>query len=95
MSHSNAAVSCPAGFIHTECGSTCPQTCQLRKRSYVCPQRCMDGCTCPDGMLLDEHQCINKSMCPCEHHKKPFESGAVIRRDCNKWLVILYSNIFK
>ncbi|XP_031570800.1 mucin-2-like [Actinia tenebrosa] len=77
-------VSCPSGFVHIECGSTCPQTCQLRKRSYVCPQHCIDGCMCPDGTMLDGNRCIKKTECPCEHHKKRFESGTVIQRDCNQ-----------
>lgn len=85
LSFSFSAANCSSGFTHTECASPCQRTCQLRARNYVCPQRCIDGCTCADGMLLDGEKCVKEQQCPCEHHKKRYPAGAILSRDCNKW----------
>lgn len=81
----HAAVTCPTTLEYSECGSSCPPTCQIKKRNYVCPQRCLDGCRCGNGTVYDGQRCVPVQQCPCLHNKRHFAPNSVIKRDCNNW----------
>jgi hypothetical protein len=57
-------VICKANEIYKTCGSPCPGTCSQPTR--VCERRCVAGCFCQDGYVLDDktHECILADSCP-------------------------------
>uniref|UniRef100_A0A061QFX2 Putative hemolectin n=1 Tax=Cupiennius salei TaxID=6928 RepID=A0A061QFX2_CUPSA len=75
-------LSCPDGMIYKDCGTSCPKTC--KGTLYDCEDNhCVDGCHCPDGMLLQNGRCVEKRDCPCMHGGKEYQSGERIPDDCN------------
>ncbi|KAJ6668444.1 hypothetical protein lerEdw1_011926 [Lerista edwardsae] len=75
--------SCPVGLEYRECASPCAKTCQSLHINEACQERCVDGCSCPDGKLLDGDQCVDSSDCSCTHAGKRYPPGSSIDRDCN------------
>ena len=53
-------VECPAGMVYQQCGPVCPQTCENQECEGG---GCAEGCFCPDGMVLSNSECINKTDC--------------------------------
>ncbi|KAM7447623.1 hypothetical protein ABFA07_004168 [Porites harrisoni] len=76
-------IKCPNTLWFNECGSSCSPTCQIKKRNYICPQRCLDGCYCANGTVYDGQRCVAEQQCPCFHNKQQFAPNSVIKRDCN------------
>ncbi|KAB0395734.1 hypothetical protein E2I00_001515 [Balaenoptera physalus] len=74
---------CPAGMEYKDCVSPCPRNCQSLHISDVCQQQCVDGCSCPEGQLLDEGRCVESAECSCVHSGKRYPPGASLSRDCN------------
>ena len=72
----------------TECGTSCPKTCENLNRDLYCKESCLDGCFCPAGLVFNGKKCIHESQCSCTHDKKLYPSGAEIAKDCNKWSVL-------
>ncbi|GIX94553.1 SCO-spondin, partial [Caerostris darwini] len=73
---------CTNGSVYNECGPACPPTC--RDLQPVCNfQKCVDGCHCPTGTVLEKGQCISKDLCPCHYGSEHFDSGETIQQDCN------------
>ena len=62
------------------CQKTCQSTTALCESSA-----CIDGCFCPEGMVLQNDVCIREENCPCMDKGKEYKSGDVIPRECNKW----------
>ncbi|XP_057558106.1 von Willebrand factor isoform X2 [Hippopotamus amphibius kiboko] len=83
MDHSACRPDCPAGMEYKECVSPCPRTCQSLHINEVCQQQCVDGCSCPEGQLLDEGRCVESAECSCVHSGKRYPPGALLLRDCN------------
>ncbi|XP_019623677.1 PREDICTED: mucin-2-like isoform X2 [Branchiostoma belcheri] len=75
-------VSCPAGQVYQDCGSSCPKTC--RQTVYNCEdEQCIDGCHCPDGYFLHGNDCLLQDQCPCLSHGQEYLPGSTIKSDCN------------
>ncbi|WAR09819.1 SSPO-like protein [Mya arenaria] len=73
---------CPGNQIHKECGSMCQKTCQ--SPSSACEDHsCIDGCFCPDGMVLLNDQCVQKSECPCMLNGVEYRNGEQVPKECN------------
>ncbi|XP_063923427.1 serine protease inhibitor swm-1-like [Zophobas morio] len=55
---------CGINEAYTECGSPCPGTCS--QPSKVCERKCVEGCFCKQGYLLDENSgaCVRRNDCP-------------------------------
>ncbi|KAM6093690.1 von Willebrand factor [Chlamydotis macqueenii] len=74
---------CPVGMEYKECVSPCAKTCQSLNINEVCHGQCVDGCSCPEGKLLDGEHCIESSGCSCVHSGKHYPPGFTISQDCN------------
>ncbi|NP_001316017.1 von Willebrand factor precursor [Oryctolagus cuniculus] len=81
--HSTCRPACPAGMEYKECVSPCTRTCQSLHIAEVCPEQCVDGCSCPEGQLLDGDRCVERAECPCVHSGERYPPGASLSRDCN------------
>nr|XP_030690524.1 von Willebrand factor isoform X2 [Globicephala melas] len=81
--HSSCRPDCPAGMEYKACVSPCPRDCRSLHVSEVCQQQCVDGCSCPEGQLLDEGRCVKSAECSCAHSGKRYPPGASLSRDCN------------
>ena len=89
---STTAVTCPAGQVFRECGSSCERTCQDLSSHRKCTDKCVAGCGCPDGQLLDAlDTCVDRFQCPCVRNGKKYHPGAVIiEQKCEKWYLSFY-----
>ena len=59
-------VACPIeGQVFTECGSSCPLTCDNVNDTILCTTDCWQGCECPSGMVIDveRRRCVEPSQC--------------------------------
>ncbi|XP_019371542.1 PREDICTED: von Willebrand factor isoform X1 [Gavialis gangeticus] len=74
---------CPVGMEYKECISPCAKTCQSLNINEVCRGQCVDGCSCPEGKLLDGDRCVDSSECSCIHSGRHHPPGSSISRDCN------------
>ncbi|XP_039730048.1 von Willebrand factor isoform X2 [Pteropus medius] len=81
--HSECRPVCPAGMEYKECVSPCTRNCQSLHINEVCQEQCVDGCSCPEGQLLDEGRCVESTECSCVHSGKRYPPGASLSRDCN------------
>ncbi|KAM6437973.1 otogelin-like protein [Liasis olivaceus] len=75
--------SCEDTFIHRDCISCCPPTCTFEKDCLGSNLHCLDGCYCPDGLILDNGTCISASDCPCIYHGTAFPVGSTIEQECS------------
>ncbi|XP_069861108.1 von Willebrand factor [Dipodomys merriami] len=74
---------CPAGMEYKECVSPCASTCHGLPVRETCPEMCVDGCSCPEGQLLDEGRCVQPAQCSCVHAGKRYPPGSSVSQDCN------------
>nr|XP_031300131.1 von Willebrand factor [Camelus dromedarius]XP_031300132.1 von Willebrand factor [Camelus dromedarius] len=81
--HSACRPACPAGMEYRECVSPCTRTCRSPPVSEACREQCVDGCSCPEGQLLDGSRCVESTECSCVHSGKRYPPGASFSRDCN------------
>lgn len=62
------AVRCPeANQAWEDCGSACPMSCALLRRSVPCPLNCVPGCYCQDPYILQSGKsgpCVLPEKCP-------------------------------
>ena len=51
--------------MYTECGSSCPRTCDNVNDTIPCTTECWQGCECPSRMVIDVEQrrCVEPSQC--------------------------------
>ena len=59
-------VTCPIeGQVFTECGSSCPLTCDNVNDTILCTTDCWQGCECPSGIVIDveRRRCVELSQC--------------------------------
>lgn len=80
-------MTCPEGQVYQQCGMLCNQTC--RSLSYPdedCDELCVEGCYCPPGQYLDEHeQCVPKSHCSCYYDGEIFQPEDVFSDHYTMW----------
>ncbi|XP_044742925.1 mucin-5B-like isoform X2 [Chrysoperla carnea] len=72
---------CRKNETYTECGSSCPKTCNPRSDAeFVCPAVCLEGCFCSNGYVTSKssNSCILPSDCP--NSEKCFENETFL--DC-------------
>uniref|UniRef100_A0A8C0KRV4 von Willebrand factor n=1 Tax=Canis lupus dingo TaxID=286419 RepID=A0A8C0KRV4_CANLU len=81
--HSVCRPACPAGMEYKECVSPCTRTCQSLHVKEVCQEQCVDGCSCPEGQLLDEGHCVGSAECSCVHAGQRYPPGASLLQDCH------------
>ncbi|KAJ8402412.1 hypothetical protein AAFF_G00369010 [Aldrovandia affinis] len=74
---------CEDSFVHRDCISCCPPTCTFEKECLGTNLHCLDGCYCPDGLILQNGTCISVSQCPCVYHGTPFPLGYVLEQGCS------------
>lgn len=87
------AVKCPAGQIFEECGDDCFRTCEDLQFDEPCSSQCVEGCRCPQGQSLDEHnECIPTPLCPCMYKGLTFKAGYKEVRPGNKYLELWYND---
>lgn len=80
-----AAKQCSGGRVYQECGSPCPRTCRNRNQQMTCASRCLDGCFCPAGTVLDGDVCVAEDQCSCVHNGVSYVSGDVRSTACEEW----------
>ncbi|RXM34883.1 von Willebrand factor [Acipenser ruthenus] len=80
---SHCSPRCPFGMQYNECTSPCSHTCQSLNISDVCKEGCGDGCSCPEGKVLDGEHCVDSSQCSCTHTGRRYPPGSSIAQDCN------------
>ncbi|XP_051579938.1 otogelin-like protein [Myxocyprinus asiaticus] len=74
---------CEDSFVHRDCISCCPPTCTFEKECLGTNLHCLDGCYCPDGLILQNGTCIAVSQCPCVYHGKAYPLGHVLEQGCS------------
>uniref|UniRef100_A0A671KKB5 Otogelin-like protein n=1 Tax=Sinocyclocheilus anshuiensis TaxID=1608454 RepID=A0A671KKB5_9TELE len=73
---------CEDSFVHRDCISCCPPTCTFEKECLGTNLHCLDGCYCPDGLILQNGTCIAVSQCPCVYHGTAYPLGHVLEQGC-------------
>ncbi|KAK7930492.1 hypothetical protein WMY93_006887 [Mugilogobius chulae] len=79
---------CPLKMEYRECSSPVMDTCSNPDASSTNDEHCMDGCFCPEGMVLDDltgKGCIPPNQCSCSyngHHYAPGESYSTKCKKC-------------
>uniref|UniRef100_A0A8B9QV34 Otogelin-like protein n=1 Tax=Anas platyrhynchos TaxID=8839 RepID=A0A8B9QV34_ANAPL len=74
---------CEDSFVHRDCISCCPPTCTFEKDCLGSNLHCLDGCYCPDGLIMENGTCISVSNCPCTYHGTAFSVGSKIKQECS------------
>ncbi|KAK3549020.1 hypothetical protein QTP70_025092 [Hemibagrus guttatus] len=74
---------CEDSFVHRDCISCCPPTCTFEKECLGTNLHCLDGCYCPDGLILQNGTCIAVSQCPCVYHGTAYPLGHVLEQGCS------------
>ncbi|XP_073514042.1 otogelin [Phyllobates terribilis] len=76
-------ISCGAGLVYSECIACCPTSCQQRASCLDSEISCVDGCYCPEGMILENGTCVHPTECPCDFHGVSHEAGTMVQDQCN------------
>ncbi|XP_029858736.1 otogelin-like protein isoform X7 [Aquila chrysaetos chrysaetos] len=79
---------CEDSFVHRDCISCCPPTCTFEKDCLGSNLHCLDGCYCPDGLIMENGTCISVSNCPCIYHGTAFPVGSKIEQECSNCICI-------
>ncbi|KAI5641725.1 von willebrand factor type D domain-containing protein [Phthorimaea operculella] len=75
---------CPEGKVYKACGPASQPSCAFPTISSVADNTtCVEGCFCPDEMLLEGNRCLPKKECPCRLRNKAFKPGSVVPKECN------------
>ncbi|XP_067906151.1 otogelin-like protein [Heterodontus francisci] len=74
---------CEDSFVHRDCISCCPPTCTFEKECLGSSLHCLDGCYCPDGLVMENGTCISISNCPCIYHGTVYPKGSHLQEGCN------------
>jgi len=81
------AMKCTGGRVYFPCGPSSQETC----KSVTLPaptsitDSCEEGCYCPVGTVLHDHQCVSREQCPCQLRGRMFQPGEKVPKDCNTW----------
>ncbi|NXN87359.1 OTOGL protein, partial [Bombycilla garrulus] len=79
---------CEDTFVHRDCISCCPPTCTFEKDCLGSNLHCLDGCYCPDGLIMENGTCISLSNCPCIYHGTSFPVGSKIEQECSNCICV-------
>ncbi|XP_032914346.1 otogelin-like protein [Catharus ustulatus] len=79
---------CEETFVHRDCISCCPPTCTFEKDCLGSNLHCLDGCYCPDGLIMENGTCISLSNCPCIYHGTAFPVGSKIEQECSNCICV-------
>ncbi|NXO87561.1 OTOGL protein, partial [Sitta europaea] len=79
---------CEDTFVHRDCISCCPPTCTFEKDCLGSNLHCLDGCYCPDGLIMENGTCISLSNCPCVYHGTAFPVGSKIEQECSNCICV-------
>ncbi|NXI92311.1 OTOGL protein, partial [Psophia crepitans] len=79
---------CEDSFVHRDCISCCPPTCTFEKDCLGSNLHCLDGCYCPDGLIMENGTCISVSNCPCIYHGTAFPVGSKIEQECSNCICV-------
>ncbi|XP_066406803.1 otogelin-like protein [Molothrus aeneus] len=79
---------CEDTFVHRDCISCCPPTCTFEKDCLGSNLHCLDGCYCPDGLIMENGTCISLSNCPCIYHGTAFPVGSKIEQECSDCICV-------
>uniref|UniRef100_H3DPH1 Otogelin like n=1 Tax=Tetraodon nigroviridis TaxID=99883 RepID=H3DPH1_TETNG len=74
---------CEETFVHRDCISCCPPTCTFETECLGTNLHCLDGCYCPDGLILHNGTCIAVTQCPCVYHGTSYSQGHVLQQGCS------------
>ncbi|XP_075894113.1 otogelin-like protein [Nelusetta ayraudi] len=74
---------CDDSFVYRDCISCCPPTCTFETECLGTNLHCLDGCYCPDGLILQNGTCIAVSQCPCVYHGTSYTQGHVLQQGCS------------
>ncbi|XP_018115286.2 mucin-5AC [Xenopus laevis] len=77
---------CPLILEYKECGPSCRDSCSNPERGSICENRCVEGCFCPSGMVLDDIQyegCVNIDQCACSYNGNVFLPGETRSTSCS------------
>ncbi|XP_053575216.1 otogelin-like protein [Bombina bombina] len=74
---------CEDNFVHRDCISCCPPTCTYEKECLGSNLHCLDGCYCPDGLIMDNGTCVSVTSCPCIYHGTAYPAGSKIEQECS------------
>ncbi|XP_051786791.1 otogelin-like protein [Erpetoichthys calabaricus] len=74
---------CEDSFVHRDCISCCPPTCTFEKECLGSNLHCLDGCYCPDGLIMENGTCIPVSNCPCVYHGTAYQQGYLLEQGCS------------
>ncbi|XP_033639813.1 SCO-spondin-like [Asterias rubens] len=77
------AIQCEYGFEYSACGPSCQETCQTigdEKPEYC--NGCVEGCHCPEGMVVQDGGCVPADECPCYHGNAEYTPGTILLIDC-------------
>ncbi|XP_063822202.1 von Willebrand factor-like [Ostrinia nubilalis] len=75
---------CPDGKIYKVCGPDSQPSCSFPQvASKADNATCIEGCFCPEGLLLEGGKCVQKEDCPCRLRNRSFKPGSVIPKECN------------
>uniref|UniRef100_A0A8C0FNS9 Mucin 2, oligomeric mucus/gel-forming n=1 Tax=Bubo bubo TaxID=30461 RepID=A0A8C0FNS9_BUBBB len=90
----NEVSACPGNQIFLYNLTMCQQTCRsLADGEKHCLQDFapVDGCGCPHNTYLDNQDtCVPISKCPCYYKGSYLEPGEYIRKDGERWYVLLW-----
>nr|XP_014342845.1 PREDICTED: SCO-spondin [Latimeria chalumnae] len=76
---------CDNGLVYEACGPVCPQTCDNLGEEpllHCGAISCVEGCFCPEGMVMQGDSCVDASECQCTWDNTSFLPGTVVTQDC-------------
>lgn len=83
--------SCPATQVYSYKLQRCQQTCMsLSSSAHSCSMDFLpvDGCSCPEGLYLNEHDlCVPVAKCPCYHNEVYVKPGKSVSIKDEHWWV--------
>ncbi|KAF4518672.1 hypothetical protein B566_EDAN002706 [Ephemera danica] len=70
---------CAAGQEFQVCGDSCALTCRDVQLNSNCKSKCVEGCRCPRGKILNDYGiCIPLESCSCIYNDREYSQGDTI-----------------
>ena len=81
---------CTGGQEFQVCANPCGMCRDQQLPDSYCEGKCVAGCSCPHGQLLDDYgQCVKKEKCTCKDMYDPENpikaAGEISKRGCVDW----------